>query len=218
MLSAVSDASTRRLIEVRDYLRLIVAAQPTTRSVKPDWIAAKGLFFVHLYAAYEFTVTAAFRTTLQVLGSSGLTLATCHPAFLSVALDAELKAVVAAGSKRHWEKRRDLFQGIKSNTLVQLNDSILPTDSSHFRTGHLKCLWDTLCIKDPIVPRPLLLGRIEELVENRNCVAHGRESAAAIGGRYSVPDLRKRYDDVHEVCTYLLQVLGKYLQNKQYIA
>ncbi|MCC6340866.1 MAG: hypothetical protein IT166_01635 [Bryobacterales bacterium] len=217
MLNAVANSSTKRLIEVRDYLHLIQTVQPAAPIVKPDWIAAKGLFFVHLYAAYEFTVTAAFRTTLQVLGSSGLTLATCHPAFLSVALDAELKAVFASGNKKHWEKRRALFQGIKSSSPLQLNDNLLPTDGSHFRTRHLQCLWDTLCIKDPVVPRPPLMGRIDELVENRNNVAHGRESAVAIGGRYSVPDLRKRYDDVHEVCTYLLQVLAKYLTDKQYI-
>lgn len=218
MLNAVSNASTERLIEVHDYLRLIETLQPITPSVKPNWMAAKGLFFVHLYAAYEFTVTAAFRATLQALGNSGLRLANCHPAFLSVALDAEIKAVVASGTKKHWEKRRTLFQGIKSNTPLQLNDSLLPTDGSHFRTTHLQCLWDTLCIKDAVVPRPPLLGRIEELVENRNRVAHGRESAAAVGRRYSVPDLQKRYDDVHEVCIHLLQVLSKYLQDKQYIA
>lgn len=218
MLSVVANTSTKRLIEVRDYLHLIQSVQPVVPVLRSDWIAAKGLFFVHLYSAYEFTVTTAFRTTLQVLGRSGLTLATCHPAFLSVALDAELRSVGQSGNKRCWEKRRVLFQGIKSNTPLQLNDSLLPTDGSHFRTKHLKCLWDTLCINAPVVPRPPLMGRIDELVENRNAVAHGRESAATVGGRYSVLDLQKRYDDVHEVCIHLVQVLAKYLKDRQYVA
>jgi len=142
----------------------------------------------------------------------------CHPAFLSVALDAELKSIANSGVKKQWEKRRALFRRIKSNEPLRLNDNVLPTDGSHFRATHLQCLWDTLCINEPIVPRPPLRSRIDELVDNRNAVAHGRESAATVGRRYSLPELEKRFDDIHEVCLHVLQVLDSYLNQRHFVA
>ncbi len=217
MLSAVINASTNRLIEVRDYLHLLQSVEPATQTVKPNWVAAKGLYFVHLYGAYEFTVTDASRPRCT---SSGIQVdaRSCHPAFLSVALDAELKSIANSGVKKQWEKRRALFRRIKSNEPLRLNDNVLPTDGSHFRATHLQCLWDTLCINEPIVPRPPLRSRIDELVDNRNAVAHGRESAATVGRRYSLPELEKRFDDIHEVCLHVLQVLDSYLNQRHFVA
>ena len=68
MLSSVSAESTARLREVASYLRFL--DDQITKgglTVNRDLVTAKGLFFVHLYSALEFTVTATVRETILAL-------------------------------------------------------------------------------------------------------------------------------------------------------
>lgn len=62
----------------------------------------------------------------------------------------------------------------------------------------------------------ILKGRVDELVENRNAIAHGRKSPAVIGGRYSSGDLEKRYRDIDELCIYIIDAFESYLNNKDF--
>lgn len=63
----------------------------------------------------------------------------------------------------------------------------------------------------------IMKGRLEELVTNRNHIAHGTEAAADIGGRYSMNDLDKRYKDINELCAYVISTFEQHLINEDYI-
>ncbi len=58
-----------------------------------------------------------------------------------------------------------------------------------------------------VVPDNRHLGRIEELVENRNAIAHGRETAEEVGRRYSTSELGKRIDDVFTLTKYIISTM-----------
>jgi hypothetical protein len=61
-----------------------------------------------------------------------------------------------------------------------------------------------------VVPDPRFLGRIEELVENRNAISHGRRTAEDVGRQYSTPELEARIDDVGSIATYLIDTMQQH--------
>jgi len=58
----------------------------------------------------------------------------------------------------------------------------------------------------------------KELVENRNAIAHGRESASAVGSRFTIDELHSRYASISEVCSHVIQTFRNYLSKKHYLA
>jgi hypothetical protein len=68
----------------------------------------------------------------------------------------------------------------------------------------LETIWAVFGLTVPVVPELRLLGRIEELVENRNAIAHGRRTAVEVGGRYSALEIEKRIDDVEQISSYVV--------------
>jgi len=51
------------------------------------------------------------------------------------------------------------------------------------------------------------MGRVNELVANRNAIAHGTNSASEIGSRNTLSDLYIRYNEISEVCSYVIDTV-----------
>jgi hypothetical protein len=220
MLEAVSSEATARLIDVRLYLSLLRSIARTTRSpsVKPSFSAAKGLFFVYLYGVYEYVLTAALREVLRSINSEGIRVLDCQPVLLSMALDAECESLSFSGRNTAWERRRILFQRVRSAEPVVINESLIPTDGRNLQVLQLQSIWDTLAIKDPVLPDMRLRGRLEEVVQKRNAIAHGREAPSYVGGRFTLQELQARYRSMDRICSHLIATFQKYLEEKQYLA
>lgn len=218
-LTDVRGASTSRLREVGHYLALIEGVSPKKPGpVKHSVKAAKGLFFVHLYAVLEFTVVSAVQKTIQVINTSGKTVKDVKPIFLSLALDPECKAVADVGPSKLWPKRRVMFAKVGSTDPLTIDESLFPADGSNIKYEQLASVWETFCISAPVVPRIQLRVRLQELTENRNAVSHGRESPITVGGRYSPADLQDRFKEVGELCNYIVDTLEQYLVAAEYLA
>lgn len=98
--------------------------------------------------------------------------------------------------------------GIDSNDpLTTLNETLFPSNGSHYRPSQLNTIWRVFGIDKPIVPEMIHLGRIEELVENRNAISHGRKTAEEVGRRYSIAELEKRIDDVFALAKYIISTM-----------
>jgi MAE_28990/MAE_18760-like HEPN len=217
LLNEVAAASSARLVEVSLYLQFI------ERSSNPLYISkeltsAKGLFFVHLYGPYEFTVATTVRRTLDEINRSRPKISDCHPVVLSLALDCECRSLVDVGPDKIWDRRRTLFRRAYSADEVQFSETLMPTNGGNPKYEQLQSIWHTFCIQGPVVPRPKIIGRIEELVEHRNAIAHGRESPATIGGRFTLKELRERHTDISELCSHIVQTFESYLAHRQYLA
>jgi len=176
----------------------------------------KGLFFVQLYSVFEFTVTSLTQETLSYITSQNIPTNSYKSLFLSIVLDPKLNALEAGNGKKQWDRRRKLFQEIEDNNVLPIDITILPTGEGNLKYQQLKSLLDTLCMTYDPVPDRRLIGRLEELVENRNKVAHGRESSILVGSRYSIDDLEKRLTDIITICTYLTSIFEDYLQKETY--
>jgi hypothetical protein len=197
-----------RLLAARQFLGLV----PPIEHGKPTEAAiCKGLVFVYSYGAYEYVVRSLVRVALSRIRSEGLAPKELRREILSLALDPLMLAAAGAGRRRLWQCRVELLSGCESTTpLAAINDTAFPSDGSHYRPAQLRTIWRIFGITAPIVPSPKHLGRIEELVENRNAISHGRSTPEEVGRRYSVADLETRIDDCRDIATHLLETMQRH--------
>jgi hypothetical protein len=220
MLENVKSDVNNRITELRSILIHIDDLQKSVSTSVPivplQVNIIKGLFFVHLYSVLEFTVTSLAQETLQHIGTKNIQTNNYKPLFLSIILDSNCNSLEAGNGKKHWDRRRKLFQEIEDNNILPLDITILPTGEGNLKYNQLKSLLDTFCMTCDAVPEKRYIGRLEELVENRNKIAHGRESTVVVGSRYSISDLNIRLTDTIAICTYLTNVFDQYLLKETY--
>jgi hypothetical protein len=164
----------------------------------------KGLAFVQMYALYEFTVRSSVQATLAALKGDALLVKNIRRETLCLILNSRWQSASESGVSKMWESRINLLHAIHSDDSTStLDDSIFPFDGSHYRSPQLKTVWRLMGIPFAVVPEPRLIGRIDELVENRNAVAHGRRTPEDVGRAYSWQDIGSRIVDVKSICEYV---------------
>ena len=202
MSNPVPTTISERIFATRRFLDLI---DPIPASQSSLSATCKGLVFVKLYAIYEYTVRASVRAVLADLQSKGAPLPDLKPQVLSLILEGDWAAARNAGRAKTWDTRIRILDKCHDGTCTTtlIDDTVFPADGSHYRPRQLLTIWRVFDISDPTVPDMRFLGRIEEFVEHRNAIAHGRETPDTVGRRYSKQDIADRIDDVDTLCTHI---------------
>jgi hypothetical protein len=165
---------------------------------------AKGLVFVHLYGTYEWCVVNAMREATLSLRAHGMVCSQLRPSLFSLAFNADLDSIHDGRHGDRWRKRAGIFSNVFCTSVAKFEEGAFPYDGSHMRVSQVGTIWSVLGIGDPVVPDGRLIGRVNELVELRNGIAHGRVRADEVGRRFSVAELQSRIKDVYEYCLYVV--------------
>lgn len=217
MFSDLKSDSTSKLVEIREYLDLTSSLIPAPPAPTPNSVlSAKGFFYVHIYGVFEYTVTTAVKKTISYINAENVALNDLKPLLLSMALNPECDAITSTVGKK-WEKRWTLLKKIRDNEISSIAIEILPTNGKNIRYSQLESIWTTFCIDDPILNIPSIGGRIKDIVDNRNSIAHGNFTPSEIGSRVSMTELYNRYNEMSNYCSYLIQVFEDYITNKDYL-
>jgi hypothetical protein len=168
---------------------------------------AKGIVFVQVYAAYEYTVTSVFRSALDAIMSHKVPTESLTPYLLAVFLDPQIHSVQDSSATAEWQSRFRLFEMACSKAPAHVGNTVFPKDGSHFRHSQLRLMFDILGIKRFPVQRRRHLGRINEVVDNRNAVAHGGETAEDVGRRYSRTEILHAIRQMRSVCLLLVSAI-----------
>lgn len=191
-----------------DLDRFLAVIRPLDSAKTMEAATCKGLVFVQLYAMYEYAVRSAVQATLYSIKRQGLSCGELRRELLALVLNARWDSAAKAGRSRTWERRIELLQLVGSNdALSELDDTLFPSDGSHYRPDQLRTVWKVIGLDVPIVAHRRHLGRIEELVENRNAIAHGRITAQDVGRRYSPDELEVRVIDTVDICSYVVNTI-----------
>jgi hypothetical protein len=219
MFENIKSESTRRLIEVRETIKYIRSFEARKRAQPPNIAitSMKGLFFVQLYGVYEYTLCSCISTTLEIISNENIKISQFRPRFLSIALNSDIVSLTMIGDGKKWERRWGFFDLFDQDNIVNFPNDLIPTDVKNIRYKQLESIWNSFSIQEPILPRPKIGGRIQELVDLRNAIAHGNESPSEVGKRFTPDDLQKRFEDINEFCTYCIMVFEKYIENKHYL-
>jgi hypothetical protein len=107
----------------------------------------------------------------------------------------------------------ELFKKVDSASTFDVCDDLFPFDGSHFRFQQLETIWALFGLAVPIVTANRMMGRIDELVEHRNAIAHGRATAEEVGRRFSVGDIEGRINDTQDIYIHLISSMQLHCSN-----
>ena len=132
-LTSVSQQSSIRFSEVQSLLTYIKAQTPAPptglpQPVPSDLAILRGLFFVHLYAAFEYSIVEIVKAVAAVINGRGIRVGHLQTGIYPLALEPELTAIKDAGPKTKWEKRSGLFEMQASTNVVRLHEGIMLQD------------------------------------------------------------------------------------------
>jgi hypothetical protein len=198
--------------EINDRFAAINSFFLASRDFKGDLAAtAKGIVFVLVYAAYEFTVTGVTQTTIDEINSRGYRMKELTPSLMALFLDPEFMSLRDASQKNLWRARLKIFERTFADDLTALSNTTgPPSDASHYRHTHLEMIFSVFGIRGRPTRRKQHLFRIDEIVNHRNQIAHGSETAAAVGRRYTRDEVRQRIRQMESVCLFLVSAFDRF--------
>jgi hypothetical protein len=198
--------------EIDSRFQAVEAFFAATKDFKGDVAAtAKGMMFVQIYAVYEFTVSSVIQTAVDVINSQAYKLKEIRPSLMALLLDPELSSLKDSGQKNIWKARLKIFERTFSEDLLSFSgEAPMPSDGSHYRHTHLIMIFSVFGIRRLPARRRIHLYRIDEIVDHRNQIAHGSETAAEIGRRYTRSDIRERIGQMRSVCHFLVTVFDSF--------
>lgn len=218
-LSTLSDV---RLVEVQKLLAHIKSLE--SAAADGDAVSGqaasmlRGLFYVSLYGALEYAVSLSVQILLQEITKVEVPYSHFEHLMHTIALDAEFQSLVDSGWTSKFPRRKQLLDKQVSADPCRLNDTVFHDQLQNLWFKTLKLVFEHLGITKTAVPEPRMQGYVDEIVNYRNEVAHGRSSASAVGRLISSSDLDQRLKAVREIIDYVMIVFDDYLANWEFVA
>lgn len=176
-----------------------------------------GLFFVYIYGIYEEIVRQVVSTTIDKLNGANITIDKCIYELYSLIFSEEYDGIYSVGNEHKWEKRWKIAEKLDQNEIVIISHDLFPTDGRNLRYRQLDSIAKSFGMKENILPRNEIGGYIQEMVDNRNFIAHGNKSPREVGREYTIDELLKRCEYILEVCTYIVDVYERYIVDQQFL-
>lgn len=198
-----------------DLIKDLESPDPLTPDANSVLIL-RGLYFVHLYSLIEYTINHAVVESLRYIKTLGPPYQVLVEEFLSLALDADFSSL-AAGSGKKWDKRLALIHKQRSLDSCAVNEAVLGQDLQNIWCETMRLVFKCFAIGGPVFPDPSYEPFFDEIVNKRNAVAHGRETAARMGRGTRSPDLLVRFNAVSSTCNYVLDRFDVYLRNLEFV-
>jgi len=176
----------------------------------------RGLFFVHLYGAFEKSVNESIQAYLRALSSLGLVKKHAARAFWPTAFDPQFKSLHSTFSERQWKKRIVFLETISSDDMCQINDGAFSEQLQNVWKEKISDVISYLGLDEPAWQQADP-GYLDEVVNKRNQVAHGRSSPLLVGSSGRSEDLEVRFEAVYRILDALINCLEDAHQRFPYI-
>ena len=135
----------------------------------------------------------------------------------TLALSKRYDSLYNVGSEHKWERRWDISDEFTKNSKVEIPVELFPTDGKNIRIRQLTSIGKSFGISAPVIPSPEVGHYIEEMVTNRNDIAHGNKSPKEIGRGVTKADLILRCDRISEICSYVVETYEQYISEHKYL-
>lgn len=219
MLTALKIASEERLRQASLLLQNIKQIDASRDTEKDEFLrVSKGMLFVALYACIEHALTNSVSTFLSYIQASPYPPLQYNPSLLPTILNREFNSVVGSSKKAIWQSKSSLIARIFSAVPGTIDNDIFPAEGTNISYDHFLNIWAQLGLPGPALPDGINHWLINEIKEHRNSIAHGREKAANIGARFSVPTLESKYRSVEAVCANTIMCFEDHIRQRTYLA
>lgn len=203
--------STAILHQIKDLESITIGSMVDLNRIQ------KGMLFISMYAAVEYTVTNCCFNFLSILQTKNHVPSEYKNNLLCVILDAKFKSVVDSGRKTFWNNKSELISSIFSSDKPHIDNTVMPTNGFNIGLGELKDIWAFFHLSEPIIPVGENSWYLNEIKGHRNAIAHGREKAAEIGKRYTFLELEKRHNFISLLCSHIVSSFDSHTQAEKYL-
>ena len=199
------------------YLAAIVAAESSDPLI-PDALKVRimrGLFFVHLYGAFEYSIDQTFIRLAQHISSRSVSHRHLNRPIFSVALDPQFMALQDTSDwSKKYKKRYDTIETMDASSTASIRDTVLSPGMQSINAATVSTAFTAYGISDrPFVDLPTR-SYLDEVVEKRHAVAHGR---AVTVGNVKSKELRKRYGSLQAQTTYVIDKVSDFMGAKRFV-
>ncbi|MBU9229665.1 hypothetical protein KTD22_23880 [Burkholderia multivorans] len=207
-----------RFMEVRNLLSFIKSQESTdTPPIDAEHVKImRGLFYVHLYGAFEKSINEAVSSFLRAVAD--LQLQTLHvaPSFLPLALDGRFKSLHSTPGESNWKKRVLFVGAMLADNPCSINDAIFSDQLQNVWPATLRDISSYMGIDEPVFDSTHVLA-MNEVVEKRNQVAHGRISPLKVGANIRANNLEDRFNSIESVLSEFILHLENSFDSLCYI-
>lgn len=214
---AVKNNARSRFTEVQVYLSYLSSIEPANPVIPTslELRIMKGLFYVHLYAALEKTVNEVIENTLLYVGSNNVTHLHLNNSFSPISLIDRLQAFKDCGHKNFLDKAMEIFSTMESSSVATINQSAFSNKLENIWMKTVDEVLKAFGISITVAPR--IRTTINELVDKRNAVAHGRESASRVGSSFRTNELRTRMNNVSDFAMDFVDAFENFYLSKGFL-
>lgn len=207
-----------RLLGTKGYLSFIrsLESDSTPPVDSEDVKTLRGLFYVHLYGAFEKSVNECVSAFLSALSTLDIIVPEFEPRIWPIALDKYFRSLHSLPADSSWKKRRDFVTGYQAGDSCLLNDGLF--------SGQLQNAWpetiEEILANMGIPAPPFEHGdtlAIREIVAKRNEVAHGRSTPARVGASVRADNLQPRLESVERYIETLAVTLESEYLSLNYV-
>ena len=213
LAATISPAITTRFVEVQELLSFIARGENIPPQRDPiETRILRGLFYVHLYGAFEFSINRIVLGAAQVINQAQVPHNDVRHSLGALVLDRTFHSLSQAG--RHWSRRLELINLRLSATIAQIDDGSMDMQNIWLQT--IEQIFDVFGIAKPAMFDVTKAGYIREVVEARNKIAHGEDSPLAYGSLKRSAELQLVHNAIREEAFYILDCFDEYLSSQAY--
>lgn len=217
-LEAVKNNSRSRFSEVLINLSYIESIEPKEPHIEtPAQVKIlRGMFYVHLYAALEKSINEAVEQTLILINSKNIPNKHYTTSFNTISLNAHMQAFKSVGYKGYISKSVEVFQAIEADKSFDITNTLLSTSLQNI--WHETIQQALSCFGIPAINfEPRVRLTIDEIVEKRNAVAHGREMPTTIGERHRSKVLRQKMQEIQQVVDLVIAEFEVFVTDLKFV-
>jgi len=204
--------------EIQVFLNFIASQEPrnpqdpTPLEVK----VMRGLFYVHLYAAIELSVSEMTQQTILLINSKSVKNNHYITKFNTISVIDKIKSLKDSSYKNLIPKSAELFEEISSRNVRSLNETMFANSLQNIWIKTVEELVNAFGMK-PIIFQARERATIDEIVDKRNSVAHGREKASFVGERHRSIILRTKLNISQAFVQKLIYEFEDYYMQKKFL-
>lgn len=216
--SIVRSSSRERFTEVHINLSYIESIEPV-ELVGEATIAVKilrGLYYVHLYSALEKAVNETIEQTILLIKSENVKNRHYSMPFNVISLNSKMRSFKDCGRQSYFKKAAEVFLSVDSEDSFDIPNTVISQNLQNVRLKTIQEIIDCFGAKQ-ITFEPRVRFTIDEVVEKRNAVAHGRETPVFVGERYRANILRAKTKEIQHVVNLVIDTFEDYIKNKIYL-
>lgn len=213
MFTDIRNEITRDFLDIKIWL----SSFPDSINDSDFYIINRGLFFVYIYGIYEKIITKTVSCTISSLNNANVHLDECVYELYPLIFSNEYDGLYHVGNKTKWEKRWIISEKMIYNPIISIPIKLLPTDGRNIHFKQLESIAKSFGMKRDILPKNENIGDLEEMVNNRNYIAHGDKNPQEIGRSYTKNDLIKKCDIISVICSYIVDCYEGYITQHEYL-